>query len=243
VAQLGPNIPIAVTGQNPEGNWYQLCCVNGAAVWVAAAHVKVMNDPRTVQLLVAGTPPSPTSTLPPTATGTPTFTPTATPYPFQPSLSPQFFFTENTFVTIWVKLHIGTIRSASGCAPENLNIADKEVPAEGYYIEVLFNGFPRPATNGTQASESKFSCSGPVGAGKRFEYNLKYEYTPPDPRSVVVGPGTPTPTSFDLIGSGTWTVFVKDGAGNQLSDAVTFTTQATKDNTNREVYLAWERVR
>ena len=61
VAQLGPNIPIAVTGQNPEGNWYQLCCVNGAEVWVAAAHVKVVNDPRTVRLLVPGTPPSPTA--------------------------------------------------------------------------------------------------------------------------------------------------------------------------------------
>jgi hypothetical protein len=241
VAQLGPNIPIAITGQNPEGNWYQLCCVNGTTVWVAAAHVRVGNDPRAVALLVAGTPPSPTPTFPPTPTGTPTFTPTATPYPFLRSIGPQFFTTENKFITIWVKLHIGTLRSFTGCEPENLTTVDKESAAPGYFLEVLFNGFPRPATNGTQQSTPKFACSAAVGAGNRFEYNLKYEWKPPDPRSIVVGPLTPTPSAEDLIGTGTWEIFVKDGAGNQLSDSVTFTTQNA--NTNREIYVGWERVR
>jgi len=44
-----------------------------------------------------------------------------------------------------------------------------------------------------------------------------------------------------LIGTGTWRVWVIDGAGNQLSNVIEFTTQPT--NTNREIYMAWERVR
>jgi hypothetical protein len=240
VAQLGPNIPIAITGQNPEGSWYQLCCVNGGEVWVASTHVLVNNDPRAVALFVAGTPPSPTPTFPPTPTGTPTFTPTATPYPFLRSIGPQFFPTSNNFITIWVKLHVGTLRLFTGCDPEGVTEA-KEAPAEGYFLQVLFEGFERPSTSGTQPSAGEFACSAAVGAGNRFEYNLKYEYQPPDPRSIVVGPLTPTPHPAELIGTGEWTIFVMDGAGNQLSDEVTFTTQP--GNNNREIYVGWERVR
>lgn len=240
VAQLGPNIPIAITGQNPEGSWYQLCCVNGGEVWVAGSHVLVNNDPRAVALFVPGTPPSPTPTFPPTPTGTPTFTPTATPYPFQRSIGPQFFPTNNNFITIWVKLHVGTLRLFTGCDPEGVTEA-KEAPAQGYFLQVLFEGFERPSSTGTQASAGEFACSAAVGAGNRFEYNLKYEYHPPDPRSIVVGPLTPTPQAAQLIGTGEWTIYVMDGAGNQLSEPVTFTTQPA--NNNREIYVGWERVR
>lgn len=240
VAQLGPNIPIAITGQNTEGTWYQLCCVNGATVWVVASHVLVNNDPRSVALLVGGTPPSPTPTLPATPTGTPTFTPTATPYPFLRSIGPQFFPTENRFITIWVKLHVGTLRLFTGCDPDNTTPA-KEAPAAGYFLKVLFNDFERPPTNGVQMSATEFSCSAAIGAGNRFEYNLKYEYQPPDPRSIVVGPNTPTPSAVDLIGNGTWTIYIIDGAGNKLSDEVTFTSQPS--NPNREIYVGWERIR
>jgi hypothetical protein len=42
VAQLGPQIPIAIVGQSPDGGWLQLCCVNGTSVcpgrWEYAAH-------------------------------------------------------------------------------------------------------------------------------------------------------------------------------------------------------------
>jgi hypothetical protein len=239
-AQLGPGIPIAITGQNPEGTWYQLCCVNGQTVWVAASHVLVNNDPRTVALLIGGTPPSPTPTPPPTATGTATMTPTATPYPFQRTIGPQFFPTDNKFITIWAKLHIGPLRLFTGCDPDNVT-ADKEAPAEGYFLRVLFEGFERPATNGVQASGDEFSCSASVGAGNRFEYNIKYEYHPPDPRTIAVVPPTPTRSAEELIGTGTWTVYIIDGAGNQLSDAVTFTSQP--GNPNREIYIGWERIR
>jgi hypothetical protein len=70
---------------------------------------------------------------------------------------------------------------------------------------------------------------------------LKYEYRPPDPQSL--GPSDPSSsrTREELIGTGDWRVYVVDGAGNQLSDVVEFRT--APDNPNREIYIAWARVR
>ncbi len=72
VAQLGPNIPIAIISRNPEGTWYEICCVNGFSVWVASSHVRVVNDPGGAPLVVAQGPPSPTPSFTPTLTPTPT---------------------------------------------------------------------------------------------------------------------------------------------------------------------------
>jgi hypothetical protein len=245
VAQLGPNIPISVIEQNPEGTWYMVCCVNGGPVWVAAAHVTVFNNVQTVRLNAAtSTPPSPTPTFPPTPTGTATETPTATPYPFQRTRGPQFFPTENKFVTVFIKLHVGPLspESDAKCPPDPSRVPNKEAPAEGYYVEVLFKDFPRPSTNGVQASANRFECNAFPGAGNAFEYNLKYEWKPPPNPTPIPGlPLTPTPSAEQLIGDGIWKVYVKDGAGNQLSDIVEFTTQP--GNLNREVYISWERTR
>jgi hypothetical protein len=224
VAQLGPNIPIAIISRNPEGTWYEICCVNGFSVWVASSHVRVVNDPGGAPLVVALGPPSPTPSFTPTWTPTVTATPTSTPYPFERAIGPQFFPTDNQFLTIWVKLFIGT--------------PPTEVPAAGYCVDVKFEGFDRPNTNVDQASKDVFEWSAPQGAGNRVQYNYKYEYTPPDPKAT--NPNT-TDTRLTALGTGTWTTFVTDCAGRQLSDAVTFTTSPS--NPNREIYVGWVRVR
>jgi hypothetical protein len=224
VAQLGPNIPIAIISRNPEGTWFEICCVNGFSVWVAASHVRVINDPGGAPLVVAQGPPAPTPSFTPTWTPTVTPTPTSTPYPFERAIGPQFFPTDNQFLTIWVKLFIGQ--------------PPLEQPAAGYCVDVKFEGFDRPNTNVDQQSRDVFEWSAPQGAGNRVQYNYKYEYTPPDPKRE--NPNT-TDTRLTALGTGTWTVFVSDCAGRQLSDAVTFTTAPS--NPNREVYVGWVRVR
>ena len=125
---------------------------------------------------------------------------------------------------MWSKLFIGT--------------PPLEVPAEGYFVKVLYEGFERPSTNEAMPSENQFEYSAPPGSGNRVQYNTKYEYRPPDPKSL--DPNS-TLTRADLIGSGTWTLYVTDGTGKQLSDAVTFTTSPS--NPNREVYVGWVRTR
>jgi hypothetical protein len=224
VAQLGPNIPIAIVSRNPQGTWYEICCVNGFSVWVAASHVRVINDPSGAPLVVANPAPLPTPTFTPTWTPTITPTPTSTPYPFERAIGPQFFPTDNQFMTIWVKLFVGT--------------PPLEQPAPGYCVAVKFEGFDRPNTNVDKPSSDAFEFSAPPGAGNRVQYNYKYEYLPPDP--AVLDPNNTTDTRLTLLGTGTWTVFVTDCAGRQLSDAVTFTTSPS--NPNREVYVGWVRV-
>ncbi|MCB0064053.1 MAG: hypothetical protein KDE19_18145 [Caldilineaceae bacterium] len=229
VAQLGPDIPVAITGQNAEGTWYRLCCINrndatgnDGTVWVVGNHVQVMNDPNEVTLVAdvaPPPPPTPTPTFTPTPTITPT--PTATFVPFDRNTGPLFFPTCNTFLTIWAKLFVGT--------------PPTEEPAEGYYLKVLFEGLERPPTNQSEPSAKNFY---PVGVGtagySNLKFNLKYEYRVPQPPSTEQCPPA-------QIGTGTWQFFVIDGAGNRLSDIVEFTTSPT--NPNREVYIAWQRVR
>ena len=228
VAQLGPRIPIAIIGQSPEGTWFQLCCVNGGNVWVASTHVTAVNDPSGVPLTTGDPPPPPTPT--PTFTETPTITPTptATAFPFERSIGPQFFPTQNEFITIWVKLFVGT--------PPN------EDPAGGYYLKVLFEDIDRPSTNGTQPSAEELYAVGVPGTGySNLTFNLKYEYRPPDPKSLDPSDPNFNKTRKELIGTGDWRVYVVDGAGNQLSDVVEFRTDP--NNINREIYIAWVRIR
>lgn len=227
IAQLAPNIPVTVVGKNTLGDWLQICCVNGASVWVAASHVRVVNDASQVPLFSAA--PAPT----PTFTPTPTETPTATPYifPFERAIGPQFFPTNNEFLTIWVYLFIG----------ENPFDAIEDDPAGGYFLEVQFAGFDRPNTNRELPSYDYIDWSAPIGAGNRLPFNYKYEYQPFNPARAEWSGATATPTLPQLLGTGQWTVWVKDGAGNALSEPVTFTTDPS--NVNREIYIGWRRIR
>jgi len=232
VAQLGPGIPVALIGRTPEGTWYQICCVNGASLWVASTHVKVHNDQNSVALVGADQPPpQPTPTLIPTATGTPTLTPTATRYPFEIARGPEFFQTTNEFLTIWVKIYTGPPGGSD----------ESDVALAGYFLKVKFEGFDRPNTGAEQPSADQFSFSASPGFGNRVKYNYKYEFTPPAPTPVPPATQNQYGASLPFIGTGTWTVTLVDGAGNQFANPVTFTTAPS--NPNREVYIAWIRTR
>ena len=224
VAQLGPELPVAITGANADGSWLQICCISGEALWIPTRSVVVFNDISLLAQAPVEPPPPPTSTPTPSETPTPSPTPTATPYPFELAIGPQFFPTNNEHLTIWTKLFIG--------------VPPSEEPASGYMLTVLFEGFQRPNSGEGGTSGDQFEFSAPPGSGSRVAYNYKYEYVPPDPLTMDPAGNL---TQLQLLGTGTWTVYVSDGAGNQLSDPVTFTT--APDNPNREVYAGWARVR
>ncbi|MCB0060636.1 MAG: hypothetical protein KDE19_00915, partial [Caldilineaceae bacterium] len=234
-AQLGPRIPIAITGRNPEGTWYRLCCVNrnestgnDGSVWVVSNHVTTVNDVNGVELVaVLEPPPAPTPTWTFTPTPTITPTPTATFVPFERALGPQYFNTCNPFLTIWVKLFVETF-------PD-------ETPLGGYYLEVLLGEDERPSTNGTNPSAEEFSRVRVPGTGYGdLMYNLKYEYAIPTPTATSIATLQPCASTSNLP-SGNWKAYVVDGEGNRLSDILEFTTNP--NNTYREIYIAWKRVR
>ena len=224
ITQLGPGIPVAITGTNPDGTWLQICCISGESLWIPTHDVVLHNDVSQVPQAPVQPPPPPTPTATETATVTPSPTLTATPFPFEKAIGPQYFPTSNEFLTIWAKLYVGT--------------PPIEEPAPGYYLTVLFEGFERPNGADWDASTDTFEFSAPPGSGSRVEYNYKYEYHPSDP--LAVDPSGQL-TALQLLGTGTWTVYVSDGAGNQLSEPVSFTT--APDNPNREIYIGWARVR
>ena len=230
MAQLGPHIPVALSGRNQDGTWYQLCCVSNTKVWVAAMHVQIHNNPSAVGVVPAEAPPAATPTPPPTLTSTPTATPTATSYPFLRFKGPELYPTNNEYLTIWVKLLAGPVASNF---PD-----DQQVAVPGYFLKVRFEGFDRPNMASNRPSTAQFSASAPPGSGSRVQYNYKYEYRPPDPKAD--DPNS-TRTLVDSLGYGTWTIYVVDGAGNQLTDAATFQTQPS-DN-RREIFIAWMRIR
>lgn len=222
LAQLGPGIPVAIIGRTEDSSWLEICCVSGQTVWVVATHIQVGNDISQIPVSFAPPPPAPTPSPFPTETPSPTPSPTATLYPFERAIGPQFFPTTNEYVTIWAKFYIG--------------VEPFEDPAEGYSLSVKFEGFDRPNALGDVASRDVFEFSAPPGSGNRVQYNYKYEYRPPDPSTI-----NSDATRLQLIGTGTWSVYVTDGSGRQLSEAVTFTTAPS--NPNREIYIGWVRVR
>ena len=118
IAQLGPNIPVAIIGRSADGSWLEICCISGQSMWVAAQHVIVNNDIALAPESVAEAPPTATPTGTPTETPTPTPTYTPTPYPFELAIGPQFFPTNNEYITIWVKLYVG-IPPAEEAAPNH----------------------------------------------------------------------------------------------------------------------------
>jgi uncharacterized protein YraI len=222
LAQLGPSIPVAIVGRSEDSQWLEVCCVSGTTVWVVTSHVQVHNDISAVAVSVAQPAPPPTATPIPTDTATVTPTPTATLPPYDRAIGPQFFPTSNEYITIWAKIYIG--------------VTPSEQPLEGQSLVVKFEGFDRPNAIGPVTSTSVFDFSAPPGSGNRVQYNYKYEYRPPDPATI-----NSDATRLQLIGTGTWTVYVTDGSGRRLSDEVTFTTAPS--NPNREIYIGWVRVR
>jgi len=230
VAQLGPGIPVAVVGRNPEGAWLQICCVNGDSVWVAQSHVQVINDASGAILVLSDSPPTATITSTPTETPTITPTPTATPYPFQVSEGPLFFPTNNELFSIWASI------SAPG--------PDGGVPLAGYYVRVQFRDRDdratfddRPNTKGERPSTDRWEYSVPPGtaSGNRVRFNYKFEFIAPDPKEE--DPFT-TETRLTLI-DGFWRMYVVDGNGTQLSAPVEFNTLL--GNNNREIFIGWMR--
>ncbi len=242
VAQLGPDLPITIVGKDnaEEANWYQLCCVSQQPVWVAAQAVAIVNGVDDVAVAAAQPPPSPTPTFTPSITPLPTATFTPTPFVFDniPCKGPERAWTDNQFLTIWVKLSIGT--------------CGEDAPAaEGYFIKVLFEGFERESTFGARPSSGAYEWAYWYDSSREAsefndtrEYNYKYEYHPPD-LSQDGGPDR-----LEALGSGTWTVWVVDAAGNQLSNKVMFDTDprasgnlAETPNARRNVWIHWHRIR
>ncbi len=219
ITQLPGETQITLVGRNPEGTWLQICCVNGESVWIAANVVEVVNDVVQVALMVTGPPPTATET--PTVTPTPTAT--AIIYPFEIAEGPIFMPTNNGFLSIWGKIYVGEY--------------EEGLPLEGYYYDVSFLEFERPNTLGDVRSKTYYDRLFRQSLPEREKpFNYKYEYKPIADENL-----NNRNDAIIAIGSGNWTVILRDGEGRQMAPAVVFRTDT--NNPHREIYIGWIRKR
>jgi len=201
----GPSIAYAIIGQvrvgetydlvgrNDLATWWLICCVNGQQGWVTAQLVSPQGN-------IDGLPIIAPPELPPTPVPVDTPGPTDTPRPYRPfdiGDGPQFFTSNNAWLTVWVK-------AFTGRPPIFL-------PVPGYRLRVLRNGMD---VSKPGLTKNVFELSAPLDPnnpdlfGARREYNLKYEYLPE-------------------AGDASWEIYLIDQNGIQVSPAVTFQTERT----------------
>ncbi len=89
VTRLDPDTQVTVVGRNAAGDWWKICCVNGADVWISDALVRV-EGPLWVVAEITDIPPAPTP--PPTVAPTLAPSPTATyAWPFRLEKPPDAY--------------------------------------------------------------------------------------------------------------------------------------------------------
>lgn len=73
ITRLDIGTQVTVVGRNRAGDWWKICCVNGADVWIADSVVRVDGPIWAVAEVANIPPPPPTPIPPPTTAPTPTF--------------------------------------------------------------------------------------------------------------------------------------------------------------------------
>ena len=209
VGQAVQNETFALSGRNDAFTWWQVCCLDNQQAWITTQLTAPGGPADTVPIVPAPDLPQ----LPPTPfpENTPVpVEPTPVPapvYPFWVAEGPELWETNNPWLTIW-------LRAFYGKPPIYL-------PASGFRLKVLRNGVDvssQTLTRDRFELNNPFIPDDPKAYGNRKEYNLKYEYMPE-------------------AGDATWTIYLADANGVQVSPEVSFQTRAA-DRRN-EVYISF----
>lgn len=186
--QVQRGTELQIQGKNPAGDWWQVCCVNGQTVWIAAFLVDTTGpvDAVAVAANIPTPPPAPTPTpAPPTPTPAPAQpTPTPAPaYSFDLILAEQF--PEPNVVRIWLYV-----------------FSDSELALGGYSLKVTQNGVEHPIN--AQSHGGQPDQTWPVQSPRTRFANMKVELNVPPGGTWVLqlvdGAGNPVgpPAEFQL---------------------------------------------
>ncbi len=165
VGQLAQGAQVPIIAQDPAGQWWQVCCVNGQEAWIASWVVETFNDTSGVPVAQNIPTPPPTPTPRPTPTPAPTPTP---PFLFERVFGPHPILNTNPIMTVWVLV----------AAP------DGETPVGGVQVRLYYGGSiiaESPAT--TLIGYTRPSPD----YGFYFPYNAKLEvFNPPSGEFQIV---------------------------------------------------------
>lgn len=207
VTRLEPGTQVTVVGRNPAGDWWKICCVNGADVWISDALVRVEGPLWTVAE-VTDIPPPPTSQPTPTLTATPA--PTATyAWPFRLEKPPETYPLGLDIFRVDVVIYNGAVplwgyRLRIRNLALNQEWVSDESKAAGWDWTIV-----QWPDDGLVVANSGVECPNPTRKGLRcVKTNLKWDSY----KANLPG------------GTGPWEITVIDRAGNPLSAPVRFNT-------------------
>ncbi len=204
-----------VVGRSADDEWWQLCCVDGAEVWIYESYVDTAGPVDAVPVR-GETAAAPTATPVPPPTAAPAAQPTTPPQPAAPTDTPppadtpvpalpftlasqEQFPEENNLVRIFAYVTAG------------------EAPSPGLTLQVTRDGAELPVTGVTSAQSG---LTWPVANPRQRFQNLKVEFP-------------------NVQSTGVWTVQLVDGGGAPAGPAATFTLAA--GDTNREFYVRYDK--
>lgn len=207
VTRLDAETQVTVVGRNPAGDWWKICCVNGADVWISDALVRVEGPLWTVAE-VANIPPPPSP--PPTAA--PTLTPSPTPtyaWTFRVEGTPEAYPLGLDLFRVDVVIYNGAVPLWG----YRLRIRNVALGQEWISDESQSAGWDWTIVqwpdDGLVVGNAGVECPNPTRKGLRcVRSNLKWD------SNKANLPG----------GTGPWEVTVIDRAGNPLSATLQFNT-------------------
>lgn len=187
---------LTILARDPAGEWFQVCCVNGQNVWVAAFLVETQGPVEGVAVAQNISAPPPTSTPAP-------IPPTNTPAPAQPTNTPAPSFAFTKFGDIAPRQNTNQVVSFFGAL---FNSAGNGPMGGGY--KMMVEG---PAGQSLTPFGAVFENGNP-GLESEFIYNAKVEFMGATPgvykAYVVDGGGNPVSEAFDFTVAGETRTFL-----------------------------------
>ena len=182
ITQVSSGQQLQVLGRSSDGNWWQVCCVNGAVGWLASQYAMPIDPVGGLPLAAPQAPviPAPVINLVPTLTPTPA---PPTPEPAAPTPTPEFTvlrqeqFAEQTIARLYAFVEDTTLYSGAGGYRVRVRKDGVELPNN----QVSFAGIPLLTWPWTHDDRQR-------------PYNLKLEF--PD----IVSAGTWQITPLDSLG-------------------------------------------
>ena len=107
VTRLEADTRVTVVGRNSAGDWWKICCVNGADVWISDALVRV-EGPLWAVPEIASVPPPPATAPPPVASPTPSPTPTYA-WPFRVEGTPEAYALGQDYFRVDAVIYNGAV--------------------------------------------------------------------------------------------------------------------------------------
>jgi len=188
-----------IVGKNPAGDWWQLCCVNGQKVWIAAFLVDT-SGPVDAVAIAADIPAPPPVAAPAPVAPAPAAPAPAAPAPAEPAAPPAPVFALTKGPSVEGQENSNPYITFFGwICPKSFPCSDS---VSGY--KMVGEG---PLGRGEVVFESQTQIGNPGLAGLEFWYSAKLEFAGTAP--------------------GEYRVWVADMGGNQVAEAWTLVVSGT----------------